>query len=147
MLPPEDQIERLAFASPSTGFATGEDELLATRDGGQRWTLAAEPAPIPSVPFAGKVGLAVACGGEGAELLASTDLGRGWRRLALASGVKCPYLVSASGWEGESVLHLCRRRLGACPGAWNSATSVVFRTRETRSWPSRRACPLVWATR
>lgn len=95
----------ITFATGSTGWLTSvcaaglTDSLLVSRDGGATW--APQPLPVPASLFgdgggevfgphfagsAGFVTLAPSAGGH-PVLLASQDLGRSWRQLALPASV------------------------------------------------------------
>lgn len=78
--PPIRSLDVVAFPSTNTGYAAGRGDLLATRDGGTRWTTLALPfSHVDALAFASPMqGWA---GGPG-TLAGTADGGRTWQMLA-----------------------------------------------------------------
>jgi photosystem II stability/assembly factor-like uncharacterized protein len=112
-------VSAVDFISAQVGWAVGPKALLATTDGGAQWTALPEPCPvIDSVHFISPTtGFAVAGGknvgatiaptppDQGGVVLATTDGGRTWRRMATPANAQTACFSDPQhGWLGAAGL-------------------------------------------
>jgi hypothetical protein len=107
-------LTSLDFVSGLRGWAAGADTLLTTSDGGRHWTALPESCPlIRAVHFvSGSAGFAIAGGTAvslyggaapqtGGVVLATSDGGQSWHRLAAPAGAQSVcFNDRRSGWLG-----------------------------------------------